>query len=125
MATKKLKLDEEAISEILVADTDSESGAEVRGEGGGGGEEVLLIKQASAQDKPQAATSGGGLPPWGPLQGRNTNVHPFVGPAKGVKKSKAPHINKDSSPLSVLMFFTEIFHLLVQQSNLCYEQFLD
>ena len=29
MATKKMKLDEEAISEILVADTDSESGAEV------------------------------------------------------------------------------------------------
>jgi len=29
MATKKLKLDEEAINEILVADTDSESGAEV------------------------------------------------------------------------------------------------
>jgi hypothetical protein len=29
MVTRKLKLDEEAISEILVADTDSESGAEV------------------------------------------------------------------------------------------------
>ena len=29
MATKKLKLEEEEISEILVADTDSESGAEV------------------------------------------------------------------------------------------------
>jgi len=29
MATKKLKFEEEAITEILVADTDSESGAEV------------------------------------------------------------------------------------------------
>ena len=29
MATKKLKLEEEPISEILVADIDSESGAEV------------------------------------------------------------------------------------------------
>ena len=29
MGTKKLKLEEEAISEILTADTDSESGAEV------------------------------------------------------------------------------------------------
>ena len=29
MATKKLQLDEEATSEILVVDTDSESGAEV------------------------------------------------------------------------------------------------
>jgi len=40
MATKKLKLDEEAITKILVADTDSESGAEVSDvddEGGGGG----------------------------------------------------------------------------------------
>jgi hypothetical protein len=31
MAGKKLKLEEEAISEILVADTDSESGAEASG----------------------------------------------------------------------------------------------
>jgi len=50
-------------------------------------------------------------------QGRNTNIHRFVGPAKGVKKSQAQHINKDGSPLSVLMFFTEIFHLLVEQTN--------
>ena len=42
-----------------------------------------------------------------------------------MKKSEAPHINKDSSPLSVLMFFTEIFHLLVEQTNLYYKQFLD
>jgi len=40
-----------------------------------------------------------------------------------VKKSEAPHINKDSSPLSVLiLFFTDIFHLLVEQTNLYYEQ---
>jgi len=92
MAIKKLKLDEEAITEILVADTDSESGAEVSDV-----EEefeqqqqeeqlLLLLQQASAQDKPQAATNGRGLPPWGPPEGRNTNVYPFVGPAKGVKK---------------------------------------
>ena len=49
----------------------------------------------------------------------------FVGPAKGVKKSEAPHINKHSSPLSVLMFFTEIFHLLVEQTNVLYQQHLD
>jgi len=31
------------------------------------------------------------------------------------KKSEDPHINKDSSPLSLLtLFFIEIFHLLVQ-----------
>ena len=132
MATKKLKLEEEAISEILVADTDSESGAEVSNveeefeEEDEQQQQLLLLPQASAEDEPQSATSGRRLPPWGPPQGRNTNVHPFVGPAKGMKKSEAPHINKDSLPLSVLMlFFTEIFHLLVEQTNLYYEQFLD
>jgi len=53
-------------------------------------------------------------------------MHPFVGPAEGMKKSDAPHINTDSSPLSVLMlFFTEIFHLLVEQTNAYYQQHLD
>jgi hypothetical protein len=46
-------------------------------------------------------------------------------PAKGVKKSETPHINKDSSPLSVLLlFFTEIFHLPIQQTNVYYQQHL-
>jgi hypothetical protein len=43
-----------------------------------------------------------------------------------LKNSEAPHINKDSSPIAVLMlFFTEIFQLLVEQSNLYYQQHLD
>jgi len=43
-----------------------------------------------------------------------------------VKKSEAPHINKDSSPLSVfLLFFTEIFRLLVEQTNVYYQQHID
>ena len=125
MATKKLKLEEEAITKILVADTDSESDAEVS-DVEEEDKQQQIIQQASVQDKPQAPTSGGVLPPWGPPQGRNINVHPFVGPAKGVKKSEAPHINKDSSPLSVLLlFYTEILHLLVEQTNLYYKQFLD
>jgi hypothetical protein len=84
------------------------------------GEEYEQQVQASAQeDKPQAATCGGELRTWGPPQGRNTNIHPFVGPAKGVKNCEAPHINKDSSPLSVLMLcFTQIFQLLVDQTNI-------
>ena len=119
MATKKLKLDEEAITEILVADSDSESGAEVSDveeeeEEQQQQQQQQILQQASAEDKLQAATSGGGLSPSGLPQGMNTNVHSFVSPAEGVKKSEAPHINKDSSPLSVLMlFFTDIFHLLV------------
>jgi len=76
------------------------------------------------QKSKQAATSGG-LPTWGPPQGRNTNIHPFVSPAKGVKKSEVSHTNKDSSPLSVLtLFFTEIFYLLVEQTNMYYQQTL-
>ena len=81
MATKKLKLDEQAISEILVADTDSESGAEVSDveeefeeedeqQEEEEEEEQLLVQQASAQDKPQAATSGDGLTPCGTASGR-------------------------------------------------------
>jgi hypothetical protein len=43
-----------------------------------------------------------------------------------LKKSEAPHINKDSSPLAVFMlFFTDIFLLLVEQTNLYYKQHLD
>ena len=122
----KIKLEEEVIREILVADTDSESGAEVSDfddfeeeeeEGEEEEEQQQQQQQASVEVEPQAATSGGFLT-WGLPQGRNTNIHPFVSPAKGVKKSEAPHINKDSSPLSVFMlFFTQIFHLLVEQTN--------
>ena len=130
MAGKKIKLDEEAISEILVADTDSESGSEASNFENDFEEEEeeenqqqqyhhhhhhqqqqqqQQQQQASAEIKTQAATNDG-LPNWGPPQGRKTNIHPFVSPAKGMKKSDTPHINKDSSPLCVLMlFFTEIF----------------
>ena len=132
---KRMKLQEEAVSEILVVDTDSESGAEASDfedyfgeeeeEEDEEEEEEQQQQQASAEIQPQTATSGG-LPTWGPPQGRNTNIHPFVGPAKGVKESEAPHINTDSSPLSVLLlFFTEIFHLLVEQTNMYYQQHID
>ena len=125
MVAKKIKLDEPAISKILVADTDSESGAEADDleDEFSESEELEALAQ---ENEPQAATSGGGPPTWGPPQGRNIKIHPFVGPAKGLKNNKAPHINKDCSPLAVLMlFFTEIFLLLVEQKNLYYQQHLD
>jgi len=129
MSVQRMKMDEETIREILVADSDSESGAEasdIEDELEGGGEEEQEQQASAEKDKQQAETSGGRLPTWGPPQGRNKNIHPFVGPPKGVKKSEAPHINKDSSPLSVLMlFFTEIFRLLVEQTNLYYQEHLD
>ena len=108
MVERKIKLDEPAGSVILVADTDSESGAEARDledEFSESKEEL----EASAQDEPQAATSGGGPTTWGPPQGRNIKIHLFVGPAKGLKNSEAPHINKDSSPLAVFMLFFSHF----------------
>ena len=120
-------MDEETISENLFADSDSESGAEASDveDELEGGEEEQEQNTSVEEIKQEAETSGGRLPTWGPPQGRNTNVHPFVGPARGVKKSEASHINKDSSPLAVLMlFFTEIFHLLVEQTNLYYQQHL-
>ena len=90
MAAKKIKLDEPAISEILVADTDSESGAEASDLEDEFSESEEL--EASAQeDEHQAATSGGGSPTSGPPQRRNIKIHPFVGPAKGLKNSEAPH----------------------------------
>jgi hypothetical protein len=43
-----------------------------------------------------------------------------------VKKGDDPHINKGSSSLSALMLFlTEIFHLLEKQTNVYYQQHLD
>jgi len=126
MVAKKIKLDEPAISEILVADTDSESGAEASDLKDEFSESEDEQGASAQEDEPQAATSGGGTPTWGLPQGRNIKIHLFVGPAKGLKNSEAPHINKDSPPLSVLMlFFTEIFLLLVEQTNLYYQQHLD
>jgi len=67
--------------------TDSESGAEASNDEGNFEEEEEEQEQQQASEgvKPQAATSGG-LLTWEPPQGRNTNIHPFVSPVKGVKK---------------------------------------
>jgi len=101
---KKVKLDEQAISNILVADTDSEISAEASDL-----EDELYefeeLEASAQEDEPQAATSGRGSPTWGPPQGRNIKIHPFLGPAKGLKNSEALNIIKDGSPLVVLMLF--------------------
>ena len=82
MAGKKIKLDEPAISEILVADTDSESGAEASDLEDEFSESKKELEASAQEGQPQAATSGGGPTTWGPPQGRNIKIHPFVGPAK-------------------------------------------
>jgi hypothetical protein len=77
----------QAISEILVTDTDSESGAEASNvedffeEEEEKKEEQEQQQEASAEVEPQAAT-GGRLPAWGPPQGKNTNIHLFVSSEK-------------------------------------------
>ena len=81
-----MKLDELDISQILVADTDSELGAEAS-DLEDKFYEFEEEQEASAQeDEPQAPTSGGGSPTWGPLQGSNIKIHLFVGPAKRLEK---------------------------------------
>jgi len=82
MAGKKIKL-EDAISEILVADTDSESDAKASDVDYFEEEEVEQQQlQASGEVEPQAAKTGL-LPTWRLPQGKNTNIHSFVSPAKG------------------------------------------
>ena len=80
MPWKKIKLDEQVISEILFADSDSESGSEASNlevsfeeeeeEEERDQQQQQQQQQASAEIETQAATSGG-LPTWGPPQGRN------------------------------------------------------
>jgi len=113
MARKKIKLEEKANSEILVADTDLESGAEASNVEDCFEEEEEEGKkkqQASAEVEPQAASSGG-LHTWGPPQGRNTNIHSFVGPAKGVKKGEAPHITKTARQCLCSCCFSQKFFI--------------
>ncbi|PNF17185.1 hypothetical protein B7P43_G06584 [Cryptotermes secundus] len=64
---------------------------------------------------------------WGPpQQHRRRGVNNFSGEAVGINLNKAPHVNKDSTPLCVfLLFFREIIHLLVEETNRYYHQYLD
>ena len=124
MAAKKIKVDGPAISEILVADTDSESGAEAKDLEDEFSESEEELEASAQADEPQTATRR--ITNLGTASRKEHKIQPFVGPAKGLKNSEAPHTNKHSSPLSVLMlFFTKIFLLLVEQTNLYYQQHLD
>jgi hypothetical protein len=49
----------------------------------------------------------------------------FFWSSKRCKKKNAPNINKDGLPPSVLMYSIEIFHLLVEQTKLFYQQHSD
>jgi hypothetical protein len=48
------------------------------------------------------------------------------GGAVGINLNEAPHVNKDSTPLCTFMvFLTGIIHLLVEETNRYYHQYLD
>jgi hypothetical protein len=64
---EKIKIDEEAVSEILVADADLESNTEARGEGGG--------QQASADDKAQLQQVAEDYQPGDCLKEGKKNIH--------------------------------------------------
>ena len=122
MARKKIKLEEEAISEILVADTDRVSGAEASDVEDDFEEEKEQKQKVSAEVKTQAAVSGQ-LPTWELSQERNTNIHPSVGPEKGVKKVRL-YTSTKTARHCVLIFYTETIHQLVEQTNVYYQQHL-
>ncbi|PNF29671.1 PiggyBac transposable element-derived protein 4 [Cryptotermes secundus] len=49
----------------------------------------------------------------------------FTGPPSGINRSAAPNINSQSSPFSIfILFFQQIFQILVQESNRYFHQFL-
>jgi hypothetical protein len=65
------------------------------------------MQQRDDEEEPQARTSGGRLSVWGCHQEMIKCV--LVGLPKELKKNKAPHIDKESSRLSVLILFVQIF----------------
>jgi len=73
----KIKFDEESITEILVANTDSETGSE-----GGDFEDYFEEEEEDQQQQQSSARP----------QGTNTNIQHTVGQAKRVKESEATHI---------------------------------
>jgi hypothetical protein len=50
------------------------------------------------------AEMSGRLPNWGLPQGRETNIHPFVGPAKVVKKVRLHNQNRQLTTVCVDVF---------------------
>ena len=113
---EKIKLEGEAISEILVADTDRVSGAEASVVEDDFEEQKQQKQKVSAVVKTQAAVSGQ-LPTWELPQRRNTNIHPSVGPEKGVKKVRLYTSTKTARQCVLMIFFTETIHQLVEQTN--------
>ena len=77
----------------------------------------------SASDSFQSGSDQQWTRPSGPQRGV---VHTFTGSPRGKGDSEAPHLNDNSSPLSVfLMYFAEIITLLVVETNRYYHDHLE
>jgi hypothetical protein len=73
-----------------------------------------------AHDKPQAGSSGRGILISGMPQGRNSNIHALSHLPKDCKIMR--HKHKDSTPLAVMLLFTDILQLLVEQTDLYFQR---
>ena len=111
------------MSEILVADTDSESGSEA-----GNFENYFEQEEDHHHHQQQASAE---IEWWitnlGTTSRKEHKYLSFCRSSKSCEK-RWGSTHQDSSPLSVLLlllFFTEIFHLLVEQTNVYYQQHLD
>jgi hypothetical protein len=57
---------------------------------------------------------------------KNTRIHQFTGDKTGKRQNVEPHINKDSTPSSVLMlYFAAVLTLVVKETNRYYQKYLD
>jgi hypothetical protein len=52
-------------------------------------------------------------------------VHKFTGWLSVLQQNKAPHINKESTPVSIFMLFFLEMQLLVVETNRYYHQYLE
>jgi hypothetical protein len=105
MATKRLEEDE--IENQLLWDTDSDCFTESEdGAPGSGSEEEEETGPKHLLPPPQPSSSSSSLrePPQHDRSGSNN----FAGGAVGVNLNAAPHVNKDSIPLCIFMYFTQL-----------------
>jgi hypothetical protein len=115
-------MDEDDIERQLIFDTNYEccSGDEVNG---------WDYEYEDDEDLVQLSlSSSSSLWSWRPPQQlgrRGANNTRISGGAVGININEAPHVNKDSTPLCVFMvFFAGIIHLLVEETNRYYHQYL-
>ena len=120
-------IDEEDSSEILVADTNSESGSEASDfeDYFEEEEEEYQQQQNNNYSKPQQKSKHTGCNKWWQITNLGTasrKEHKHSTYCQSSKSCEKKCGSTHSSQLSVLMFFTEIFHLLVEQTSAYYQQ---